>query len=1599
MLTSRVFRLFVSSTFSDFVAEREALQQRVFPKLQKFCAERGASFQAVDLRWGITEQAQQEHNTMRICLEEVRRCQQLSPRPNFAVLLGDRYGWEPLPARIPRDHWRLLKLAATAEHWKRIEASYRLDNNAIPPMYYLRERHQHDAVAFENESMLLQALRHAARGFRGKARLPYFASATHQEIALGALSRYDGQGGSLDPKQHVHVYVRHLAGLPQDVRAQDFIDWDRSRDQAVPGARQRLRGLEAQLRRQLGGHVHDLHTHWSLHGHNGTTDNAYLERFCEAFFEHQVELIEAELASLDQIDERRQREHLHHAFGAERARVFAGRGDLLARIANYTSPRQKGHARNSRPTGPLILLGSGGSGKSALLARAAQQDLKALKRALVLQRFVGGVPGTESLMTLLGSLIADIAILYAQPEPPPLETASAMAEAFRDILRHASAQRPLVIYLDALDQLDKSDSAWRLEWLPRDLPAHVSIVASARVGTPVELSARRRYAEGCIDVPSMKLTEGRAMLNAWLADKRAAWFNAGIAPSKGRRLTTQQKATVLDAFRNNGSALWLKLAYEDAATWSSWDEPRQLPTTVHGLIDDLIDQRLLKKENHPKVFTERAIAYLAAGRFGLSEVELDRALGTDPAVRAEFQANERTQKRWTDGQSLPPILWSRLYFDLQPYLGLASVDGAPLMRWFHREFGEVLKARYLAGAQDRQAIHGRLAQTFWHLERELRSHDTHDDKLFRATDAGGQQVSAALRRVMEQPWQLAQAGQHEALQALLTDFGFCIGKCAANRGADLVEDYRTSNIAGGSDSPQGGWLSIVREKGHLLRRGTLQWPGHKILLQVAVDDAHDSPLTQAAQAWLAGGACDWVWLRRRNRPSEYTPRHVLAVMEGHTGSVTGATVLGDGRVLSWSDDGTLRLWDGTSGTELAVMEGEAGPIWGASALADGRVLSIAGVWETEGRSGLWESTTGAALPMEHGLDRPIRGAVPLPDGRIVFWFDDGTLYMSGTPRGMTQNRMKGHTRPINGVMILPDGNLLSWSMDGSLRLWDSKTGATLAILAGHTQPVKGVRLMANGRVLSLSEDGTLRIWNGASGQTLAVLVGHTGAIWGARIMSDDHVLSWSEDGTLRLWDVGSGATLNVIEGPSGWISDATVLPDGHVLTWSRDIYVDYTLRLWDVQTGTELAVMEGHTSWINGATPLPDGRILSWSGDGTLRLWDAETGATLGILEGHTEMVNGAKVLPDGRLLSWSGDTTLRLWDGKSGKVPQVTQGHHAKIGATVLTAGQVLSWSNDFLASDFALRLWDIHTGSVLAVMNGHTWVVLGALVLSDGRVLSWSGDATLRLWNKQTGAELAVMEGHTESVKGALMLSNGQILSWSMDETLRLWDGQSGQALGVMEGPGGPVESAVALTEGRVLSWSSSWNSDNTLHLWNVQTQRTLALMAGHTANVVGIQILKGDHVLSWSRDATLRLWDGDTGALKAVMQGHTESVDGATVLPDGRVLSWSSDQTLRLWDGQTGAALGIFHKPWLQTIPYPAPWESIEHVERDHQMGKLWTHTTRSTLHVINRREGWSAQWHGISLEYGCTTPSCCVVHSGRDLIILEVMLGQEPLNVTL
>ena len=145
----RTFRVFISSTLADLKQERDALHGVVWPEPSRLCEKAGFRFQAIDLRWGISGEAGLDQQTSRMCRQELKRCQDISPRPYFIILLGNRYGWRPLPEAIETTEFEAIEKVAIetgAVGHQLLRQWYLPDENSIVRMgteetsfaYYLR---------------------------------------------------------------------------------------------------------------------------------------------------------------------------------------------------------------------------------------------------------------------------------------------------------------------------------------------------------------------------------------------------------------------------------------------------------------------------------------------------------------------------------------------------------------------------------------------------------------------------------------------------------------------------------------------------------------------------------------------------------------------------------------------------------------------------------------------------------------------------------------------------------------------------------------------------------------------------------------------------------------------------------------------------------------------------------------------------------------------------------------------------------------------------------------------------------------------------------------------------------------------------------------------------------------------------------------------------------------------------------------------------------------------------------------------------------------------------------------------------------------------
>jgi NACHT domain- and WD repeat-containing protein len=761
----QIIRLFISSTFNDLHPERNALQETVFPKLRDFCRLHGARFQAIDLRWGVSQEASNDQRTLAICYEEIRRCRAVSPHVNFFVLLGERYGSSILPEQIAASEFEALlaQLDATEQHL--LTVWYRLDTNPLDiqgrpaPVYVLQPR-EGEYTLYQRWEQVQQQLHECfvtacRKGSLDPAsQMKYLASATELEVAEGVFQYSPAE-------QEALCFFRTISGIPQGNLAATYIERD-------PARQARLAKLKQRLRDRAPHAVFDYTARW---GTNEPTAD-HLANFCDLVYARLWERIEAALKqdapeAIGDADAK-----AYSDFARERSRYFVGREDVLAAIARYL-------ARTDHY--PFVITGLSGSGKSALLARAVEDARKMHPEAEVQEVYIGVTPDSANTRTLLESICRRITVAYGGDETTVPTDEKGLIQELPQRLELATKDRPLLLFIDALDQL--RDSGQRAIWVPMNLPEHVHLVISTLPGSGLETLKRYLPPSQMVTLSPMTRGQGEHLLNQWLEQEAK------------RTLQPEQREAVLQAFAPNGLPLYLRLAYEDARLWPSYRTVPTLKPDIPGIIRDLF-QRLSSLPNHGEVLVSHALGYLAAARNGLSEDEILDVLSLDQQVlddvvhRSPFAPKVRR---------FPVVLWSRLYFDLLPYLTERKADETNLINFFHQQFSEMVEAKYLL-AED---------GTTRSLSEALTRHRSLAHYFMSQPLANGDVPN--LRKLTEQPYQQTLSEMWDEVYETLTDFRFLEQKVSTGpierRGPsgntmrvyngvyDLQEDFNRAEVA------------------------------------------------------------------------------------------------------------------------------------------------------------------------------------------------------------------------------------------------------------------------------------------------------------------------------------------------------------------------------------------------------------------------------------------------------------------------------------------------------------------------------------------------------------------------------------------------------------------------------------------------------------------------------------------------------------------------------------------------------------------------------------------------------------------------------------
>jgi hypothetical protein len=180
-----VMRSYLATTFTESANERNLFQEDVYPFIKEYARKMGVDFNNTEMRFGITKETTDDHQSNRLTLSEIERCRADSAGLTFVILLGDKYGYRPLQSVVDGEEYEEMKAKIDDERpqfSKTMEEWFKLDENTGT---YVLQSAADVSDWVEIEEKITKAFRRASLALPADLQMQYRRSVVEGEAEAG----------------------------------------------------------------------------------------------------------------------------------------------------------------------------------------------------------------------------------------------------------------------------------------------------------------------------------------------------------------------------------------------------------------------------------------------------------------------------------------------------------------------------------------------------------------------------------------------------------------------------------------------------------------------------------------------------------------------------------------------------------------------------------------------------------------------------------------------------------------------------------------------------------------------------------------------------------------------------------------------------------------------------------------------------------------------------------------------------------------------------------------------------------------------------------------------------------------------------------------------------------------------------------------------------------------------------------------------------------------------------------------------------------------------------------------------------------------------
>lgn len=1483
----KTVKVFISSTFRDFQAERDYLIKYIFSDLQQWCEQWKLHLVPVDLRWGITKLEEESGKLIDICFEEIDKC-----KPFFLCFLGNKYGSLPELKNQEKKTLKAYSKLKGKEDYSitHLEVCHAIMESLLPTHEFIYAKHAF--FYFRSEDSLPKP--GTIDSFSKEDNERYFETFFEQDQRkINSLQKLKNEIRNFYEKLGMEI------GKPNEVDIRIFNYTPKFDYTLCNLENNELKGrFTIESLKELGTRVKE------------DLKSAITETFKERIDSISINFKEDTLQS---------EKDLHEDFVEKQTWLFVGREKLLKTLYDYI----EGESNKI-----FAVFGETGSGKSTLLAKfylefqADKNRNNKPKGTLIIPHFVGATPDSTSLYSLLRRLCEEIfnTFLKSQMEeslkqikgdgkidvnllqkaireeydiPTDIEKLSIK---FKEFLIKTKGKT--VIIIDALNQLEKIEHSVNTNWLPDTLPGNVKIIVSTWRGDWEEVLLRKEVPN--LTIESLTSGERKEIIRK--------------LPSIFSKTLDEKCAELLVSKRETGNPLYLRVALEELRIFGSHigleEKIVKLPSNTVDLFVSLFERLELE---HGHDIIKQFFCLIECSRYGLTASELREQMWTiDKNFRHQLVLNHIREYLYNKGELIDffhksmskavrqkylnkksdNLKWHRLlaeHFDIQPLFikgnrlpNTRKVSELPYHQIKIQNWDAVEKL-----LTDLNFIRAKCFSGMVHdLIKDYNTTLSNLPEVQEERKKERKQKERAIQYIKElieysRKWNEANEmyerypGKCPLPEHKKIPFPRLVAQMTPRTDGEIkCEEERILNRPTRLDKIRSFSIFVSSEM-HRLNKYS-RYP--MFCIQQAYNYADSGPVAFVGRNDLISSKDQIAIVRTKaSLPKFNLFPSSIKTLEGHFNSVSTVSITPDATIaVSGSEDKTIRVWDIETGKCLKILEGHTGEINAVSLTPDGRIA--------------------------------ISGS------------SDETLRIWDIDSGQCSKILYGHSKSVQCVDITPDVRLaVSGSRDETIRIWDISKGQCKKVIKALSG-ISSLRMTADGAfVIVGDEKGTANILDLRSGDIIRPLHSY---------LSNFNLDGW---GNVKYR-----------------VTFVNITPDGKLaLTGSND---ENTLWIWNVMNGKLVQTLKGKSEGFRCAEiNLHRNRVISANLENEIQVWKIYENNLLTIIwrlikrfiwnyivlkcDRKIQIIKGENlkdliILPI-RIL-W-----IKIIERFTPEKPLHTYtGHRSEITYITGSIDNKIAISS---SQDGTLKIWDIlNHRQFLGVDRKHHTAVMDICISNNGKMAASVSmrDSKVMTWDIVTGKCLGEFT-HPVLVDRVEILPDKRLLISRAAKDVRIWSLDSGQCLRQLEGEGSLFKIALdfPLITPDKKNIVLSGDDRQKISFFNLASNEIISTLRDEFKNYTRFDIVKLKFsLIDFTKDSKfaitassegmllnpydtykLRVWEVATGKCVRVIDSHESNIFDLKISSDSRTAFTScADSTLRIYDIQKGKCIKIFNVP---------------------------------------------------------------------------------------